>query len=502
LTLRPAVRTIEDKRSYAKNVDGTNLEGTVLTPNETNEMTPATEIEQTEVAVQNETEHTHDHEHDHHDAPALNPELTREVVVEAPAEDVTAAFAKVLKTYQKHARIPGFRAGKVPPSMIRSRFGKELRQEVMESLVSDRFRTELEAQKLNPISQPQITELMLVDGQPLRFRASFEILPEFDVTGYDTVKAEKADVTVTDEEYQAELDYLLDQHSIVETVEEERELRDGDWAEIEFKGTVKDLAQTVTEEGLASTSTEPPITGDDVLVEIAGKNTLPAFTEALRGAKVGQELSAEVVYPADFGEARLAGKTVEYDVTVKAIKKKTPPAQDAEFVQQLGNYESWEDFTTKFRENVAGRKRTSLENAAKEKLVDELVAKFQFPVPESFVQQQIDARLDRGLRALAQQGMPPEEMRKLDFGRLRAAQRDEAVNEVKASMVLDKIAEKEKITVSDADLDRELFILSIQSREPVEQLRERLTKEGNLARIREQMLREKTGTALYEKLSA
>lgn len=465
-------------------------------------MTPATtEIEQIEATT---AEHSHEeHQHTHtHDAPSLNPELTKVITVEAPAEDVIAAYAKVIKTYQKHARLPGFRAGKVPPSMIRSKFGKELRQEVMETLVSERFRTELDAQKLNPISQPQIAELSLMEGLPLRFRASFEVMPELDVAGYEDVKVEKANVTVTEEEYQGELDNLLDQHSTVETVEEDRELRDGDWAEIQFKGVVKDLAQTVTEEGLESKSTEPPITGDDVLVEIGGKNTLAAFTETLRGAKVGQELTAEVDYPVDFGEARLAGKTVEYDVTVRAIKKKTPPAQDVEFVQQLGSYESWDDFTTKFRENVEGRKRTALENAAKEKLVDDLVAKYEFPVPESFVQQQIDARLDRGLRALAQQGMPPEEMRKLDFARLRAAQRDEAVNEVKASMVLDKIAEKENIEVSDADLDRELFILSIQSREPIEQLRERLTKDGNLARIREQMRREKTGTALYEKLSA
>jgi len=302
----------------------THLEGTVLTPNETNEMTPATtEIEQIEATT---AEHSHEeHQHTHtHDAPSLNPELTKVITVEAPAEDVIAAYAKVIKTYQKHARLPGFRAGKVPPSMIRSKFGKELRQEVMETLVSERFRTELDAQKLNPISQPQIAELSLMEGLPLRFRASFEVMPELDVAGYEDVKVEKAKVTVTEEEYQGELDNLLDQHSTVETVEEDRELRDGDWAEIQFKGVVKDLAQTVTEEGLESKSTEPPITGDDVLVEIGGKNTLAAFTETLRGAKVGQELTAEVDYPVDFGEARLAGKTVEYDVTVRAIKKKTP----------------------------------------------------------------------------------------------------------------------------------------------------------------------------------
>ena len=107
----------------------------------------------------------------------------------------------------------------------------------------------------------------------------------------------------------------------------------------------------------------------------------------------------------------------------------------------LAKYESWEDFETKLREHAAGRKKDALESQAKDKMLDELIAKFQFPVPESFVQQQIDARLERGLRALAQQGMTAEDMRKLDFGRLRAAQRDQAINEVKASLLLDRIAE-------------------------------------------------------------
>jgi trigger factor len=135
-------------------------------------------------------------------------------------------------------------------------------------------------------------------------------------------------------------------------------------------------------------------------------------------------------------------------------------------------------------------------------MLDELVNKFQFPIPESFVQQQVDARLDRGLRALAQQGMNPEEMRKLDFARLRDAQRDQALNEVKASMILDKIGEAEQISVSEEDLDRELLMLSLQSREPMETLRERLAKDGGLDRIREQMRREKTASVLYEKLAS
>ena len=187
---------------------------------------------------------------------------------------------------------------------------------------------------------------------------------------------------------------------------------------------------------------------------------------------------------------------------MKAIKKKNYPERDEEFAKQLGNYESWGDFETKLREHVASRKKNSLDTQARDKMLDELIAKFQFPVPETFVQQQIDARLERGLRALAQQGMSADAMRQLDFGRLRAAQRDQAVNEVKASLLLDKIAEHENVTVSDEDLERELLMLSIQQREPLETLRKRLADDGSLNRIREQMRREKTGSMLFEKLAA
>ena len=472
-------------------------------------LTP-TEMTETNVAAEQQTELTHTHEHDHeHEpahqhqtAPALNPELTREIEVEVAADEVSKSFKTVVKRYQKLARIPGFRAGKVPESLIRSKFAKEVRQEVLESLVSERFRKAITDQKLFPVSEPQLLDMQLFDGKPLKFKAAFEIAPVIDIAGYESMHVAKPDATLTDEEFDAELDRVLDSHATVEPVEEDRPLVEGDWAEIQFRGEVKDLAQTVTEDGVENVSTSAPITGEDVLIEIGGKNTLAAFNDALRGSKAGQELKFEVDYPADFGEQRLAGQTVSYDVTVKSIKQKTYPERDAEFAKQLGNYESWSDFETKLREHAADRKKNALENGAKDKLLGEFIQRFQFPVPESFVQQQIEARLDRGLRALAQQGMKVEDMRKLDFVRLREAQRDQAVNEVKVSMILDRIAEVEGVTVNDEDVDRELLMLSIQSREPLETLRERLSKDGGLDRIREQMRREKTSSVLYEKLAS
>jgi len=486
-----------------------------LTPNQTLDAESATEIqpltEQTlEPTIEDHAGHDHEghdhaghdhsgHDHTHEPQATLNPELMREIAVEVDADTVSKAFRTVVKKYQKLARIPGFRVGKVPETVIKNRFAKEVRQEVLEELVSERFRQTIEEQKLNPVSQPQLTNLMLVDGQPLQFKAAFEIKPDIDLTGYESISVAQPDTTVTDAEFAAELARVMDQHGTVEPVEEDRPLTDGDWAEIEFKGEIQELAQVVGEE--SSAPKQEPISGDDVLLEVGGANTLEAFNSALRGATVGQEMTFEVTYPEDFGERRLAGQTVKYDLKVKAIKKKTYPEKDEEFAAQLGDYSSWQDFEEKLREHTAGRKKDALENQAKDRMVEAFIERFPFPVPETFVQQQIDARLDRGLRALAQQGMKAEDMRKLDFARLREAQRDQAVNEVKASLILDKLSQLEDVKVTDDELERELLIASIQAREPLETLRSKMVADGSIDRMREQMLREKTGTLVFEKLA-
>ncbi len=470
----------------------------ILTVNETTEVAvPAEAPANTEIATPHE-EHHHVHTH----AAQMNPDLTREITVEADAEQVSESFRQVTKRYKKLARIPGFRAGKVPESVVRSKFGKEIRQEVLEALVATRFRQALNDQQLQPVSEPQLTNLLLQEGQPLRFTATFEVRPEFDLSGYDSILVNRPDTTFTDAEYEAELNRVLDGYATVETVEEDRPLAQGDWAEIEFRGEIKSSSEGEDADQAQGAEGTEPILGEDVLIEVGGANTLPAFNEALLSAKPGQELRFEVDYPAAFGEPRLAGRSVDYDVKVKAIKRKLMPTRDEDLAKQLGSYDSFAEFEVKLREMAAERKKEALEGRAKDEMLEQLIARYAFPVPETFIQQQIEARLDRGLRALAQQGMQAEEMRKLDFARLRDAQRDQAISEVKASMILDRLAEVERVEVTQEDLNQELLLLSIQTREPLETLRERLSNDGGLERIREQMRRERAGTVLYQKLAS
>lgn len=433
--------------------------------------------------------------------PALNPECTREVEVEVPAEEVTKSFRTVLKKYQKLARIPGFRPGKVPETVLRSRFAGAIREEVVEAVVPAHFQTAIQQKGLRPVSRPQVTDLHLEEGQPLRFKAAFEIAPEFSVEGYQSVKVEKPETELTNAEFDAELERIRDARSTLEDVTEERGLADGDWAQISFTGEVDGENTQASEGGEAAEKKPQPIEGKEVSVEIGGKDTVQAFTDALRGSKPGQELKFEVTYPGDFGQKRLAGKTVAYHVEVRGIRTKVLPELNDAFAKELGSYESLEDLKTKLREHLAADKKHRVLADARNRLLDALVAKFEFPVPESMVQSQIDTRLERGLRALAAQGMRTEDMRKLDFDRLREAQRESAASEVKGTLVLDRIADVENINVSDDELEHELQVISLQTREPVESLRERLTREGSLAAIREQLRREKTGGLLVERLT-
>ncbi|HWX94975.1 MAG TPA: trigger factor [Terriglobales bacterium] len=408
----------------------------------------------------------------------------REISVEIPAAEVTRETDALIQKYQKLARLPGFRKGHVPASIIRQRFAEDIKTDVVESLVPRYFRQEADKQGLIPVSQPQVTDLHIHDGEPLRFKASFEILPEIKVDGYKELRADKPVVEITDDEVEQALNHLREQHATYTAIEG-RLLGDGDFAQVALDGKPK------VGEG-------QPVHMDDVLVEIGGKNTMPEFNENLRGASAGEEKTFEVMYPEDSSDKRLAGQTFDYTVKVLSLKQKSLPELNDEFAKELGEFMSIEDVKKRIRENLEEEKRHTAEHEAKDKLLAELVKRNDFEVPEAMVDRQIDVRLERGLRALAAQGMRAEDMKKMDLNRLRAGQRDQALQEVKASLLLDKIADAEKIEVSDEEINHEIEALATQTKQTSEAVRARLTRDGALDRIRNRIRNEKTLNLLYQ----
>jgi trigger factor len=407
----------------------------------------------------------------------------REIQVEVPAAEVARETDTLIQKYQKLARIPGFRRGHVPASVIKQRFSEDIKSEVVDALVPRFFSREAEKQGLIPVSQPRVSDLHIHDGEPLRFKATFEVMPEIKVEGYKELRADKPTVAVTDEEVEESLKGIQEQRATFTAIEG-RALADGDFAQVSLDGKPKDG------EG-------KPVHMDDILVEIAGKTTMPEFTENLRGASAGDERTFDVLYPADFSDQRLAGKTLTYTVKVQGVKQKSLPEMTDAFAKELGEFADLDEVRAKIREGMEAERKQAAERESKDKLVTELIKRNDLEMPEALVERQIDLRLERGLRALAAQGMKSEDMKKMDMNRLRAGQREQAVQELKAAMLLEKIADQEKIEVGDEEINREVEALAEQSKQPVESIRARLTQEGVLDRIRNRIRNEKTLDYLY-----
>src|SRR4051794_40325854 len=316
-----------------------------------------------------EHEHDHDHEHEHSHGPVLNPDCTRELVLDVPAEDVSKSFRRVTRQYQKHAKIPGFRPGKVPDAVIQRRFGAEIRKEVIDTLLPERFNQAVRDLGVTPVGQPQVTELTVDEGSPLHVKAVFEFIPAFSIEGYKDVTVPKPPVDVTEEEVQHELMSLRESRATVEPVEEDRAIVEGDWAQITYKGVIE--GEPESQEAAAE-----PVAGEDTLVEVGGNDTVEAFTSALRGAKPGQTLNVSAAYPDEYPEKRLAGKTVDYTIEVKGIKKRNLPDLNDEFAREVGQFENVAELEKRVRENLANRKRRAVEAETKDKLFAALIERF------------------------------------------------------------------------------------------------------------------------------
>ncbi|HTR65793.1 MAG TPA: trigger factor [Terriglobales bacterium] len=418
-----------------------------------------------------------------HVSPTEASGVKREIEIEVPAAEVTRETESLIQKYQKTARLPGFRRGHVPASIIRQRFSEDLKSDVVEVLVPRYFRREADKLGLKPVSQPRVTDLHVHENEPLRFKASFEVMPDIKVEGYRELRAEKAEVAVTDEEIEQTLNGLREQHASYTTLDG-RQLQDGDFAQAALDGHPKD-------------GQGKPIHMDEVLVEIGGKNTMPEFTENLRGVSAGEERTFDVTYPEDSSDRRLAGKSFTYTVKVQSAKQKTLPELNDAFAKELGEFADLAEVRKRIREGMEAERKQLAEREAKEKLVEQLVKRNEFEVPDALVERQLDSRLDRGLRSLVAQGLRAEDLKKMDLKRLRSDQREQAMQDVKASLLLEKIAEEERIEVGEEEVNREIEALAAQSKQTPEAIRARLTEDGALDRIRARIRNDKALDLLY-----
>lgn len=404
------------------------------------------------------------------------------IEISVPPEAVEEETGRVVESFQKRVRLPGFRPGKAPSTLIRKQFEPDIRQKVLENLIPKYLEKQLEQEDLRAVGTPDISEVHFHKGEPLRFKAQFEVVPEIELKDYKNLPVTYRDPEITDEDVAKRIEEIREQKAGYLNVDP-RPLEDGDHA-------VVSLESIVGVEG-------DPVKQDEMMLHLGAPDTLPQFTENLRGLSPGDEKDFEVSYPEDYGEPKLAGKTVRFHAVVKGIRKKELPDLNDEFAQDLGDFRTLDELREALRKTMFGQRQFEAQQEAKNKLVETLVDLHDFPVPETFVDRQIRSRTEQSLRSMADQGVDVKNL-KLDWNKVKTAQQEKAQREVKASMLLSKVSEREAIQVTRDELDKEVERFAKQQREPFAAVRLRFEKDGTLARIASHIQTEKTLNFLFE----
>lgn len=400
----------------------------------------------------------------------------RELDLEIPAEEVSKAIERVAKEFARVARVPGFRPGKAPVSLIRRRFADDIKGEVVQSLVPERVEKAVSEQKLTPVSQPQVDKLDFAEGQPLKFRAVFEVLPEFELGNYKDLDLEMPAMEITDEDVNKALQEMSERAATFAPVEG-REVQDGDYVQLKLVGTPEGGGE--------------PLRADSVLCHIGAEETMEPFNENLRGAKIGEHKEFNVAYPADYPDAKLAAKTYQYAVEILGLKTKKLPELNDDFAKDVSDSGSLDELKTKLRQSLEAARDQRHKELLREKVLAALVKAHDFPVPDSLVEHQMDVRLERVVRSLAAQGVDPRAVN-VDWVTLRRRQQERATDDVKAELIVDRIASRETIDVTEEELNHELEHAASHSGESTDALRARLTKQGALDRMKAKLRSDKT----------
>jgi len=400
----------------------------------------------------------------------------RELDLEIPADEVTKKLESVAKEFARVARVPGFRPGKAPVSLIRRRFADDIKGEVVQSLVPQRVEQAVTEQKLTPVSQPQVEQLDFTEGQPLKFRAVFEVLPEFELASYKDLDLEMPVMDVTDDDVTKEIESVRERSAAFAPVEG-RPAENGDYVQLKINGTPEGGGE--------------PIQADSVLCHIGAEETMEPFNENLRGANTGDHKNFDVAYPADYPDAKLVGKTYHYAVEVLGIKNKKLPELNDEFAKDVSDATTLDELKTKIREGLEHQRDHKHKELLREKVLAAIVKLHDFPVPESLVQHQMDVRLERFVRQLAGQGIDPRAVN-FDWATLRNRQQERASDDVKAELIVDRIATAENIDINDEELNAELEHAATHSGESAAVIHARLTKQGTLDRMKAKLRSDKT----------
>ena len=411
-------------------------------------------------------------------------ETKKSVAVEIPSDVVDAQIDRVTRSYSRQARIPGFRPGKVPPTLIKKRFKDQILHDVAHDLIPRAIDNALRERGLEPVDTPDVKDVTLNEGEALTFTATFETLPPLDPGPLETISLRRPAVTLEADAVDKTLEQLQARAARYEPVEG-RGIEDGDTVTL-------DVERKPAAEG------EKPDHHHDVVVEVGGKANPPGFDDELKGLTAGADKRFAIHYPDDYSVKEMAGTSVEYAVKVKDLRRKALPALDDEFAKDVGDFASLDALRDRIAQDLQREAEAEADRTLRGDLLKELAGRVTVDVPDSLVEREIERRTEEFARRLIDQQIDPRRAN-IDWDQFRESQRDASRESVKSALVLDEISRRENVAVTDADVDKDVAEYAARSGLTPAAVRARLEKEGALARLSAGLRREKTMDVILSK---
>lgn len=414
--------------------------------------------------------------------------------VEIPSDLVDAHITQVTAGYSKRVRIPGFRPGKAPTRVIKQRFKDQILHDVAQHLVPQALEDALRDRGVEAVDTPDVRDVSIEEGRALTFTASFDTLPEFDPGAFETIALRRPSSRVEDAAVEQALGRLRDRAARFEPVDD-RGAVDGDALTVDLQRWTYRDAQQATESGGVPPVPEGSGTTKDshagVEVQVGAKANPPGFDAELLGLELGATKTFPIRYPSDYAVGELAGHVVTYQVTIQGLKRRVLPELDDEFAKDLGEFDTLEALSARVRQDLEQEARRSAEREIRGALMKQLAARVPYEVPASLLERELDRRLEEFAERLMAQRIDPRQAG-IDWQAFRDSQRDAAREAVGGAMVLDQIARREQLGVSEHEIDSEIGRYGEQTGRTPAAVRASLEKEGGLSRVSSGLRREKS----------
>ncbi len=405
--------------------------------------------------------------------------VRKNLMVEIEADEVDRRLNRAFRDLAKKARVPGFRPGRIPRSILETRFGDQIREDVARSIISETFPKALAEVGAEPIGAPALEKQPLRRGEVFKYSATLEVPPTIPLPPYLELEVEREKATVSDEAVERELEEIRKVHGTLKSLDELRPIQEGDLVMFDYQAFEAD-------------SPIEDVSGSNFMLKIGSGNLHPRFETAMVGRSVGEEARIAVTFEENYFHPKLAGKDVVFEVKILDIKRMILPELNDDFAQSLGeDFKGLEDLKEQIRESLLREAETRAENRLKERLLEQIASQVEIDLPSALVDEEIRAMVDEFHQRLKSSGSSLEKVG-VTLERLQSDFRPAAENRVRRSLILAQIAKQEGITVSEAELEQGFADLAISSGQPVENIKKYYESIGMVGPFRARLLEQKT----------